>query len=107
MSHDTQGAPAPAFTPGEATFVATFGHTLKIEVGTDYIAAFVNVDGADARMPLVSIYAYRAARAARINRTPVLVVGHTYLPLPTDAHVAAVAFLGAHGAYSRTEGIDA
>ena len=107
MSHDTQGTPAPAFTPAEATFIAPFGHTLTLEVGTDYIAAFVRVDGADARIPLVSIYGYRAARSARVNRIHVLVVGHAYLPLPPDAYADAVAFLTAHGAYLRMEGIDA
>lgn len=107
MSKDPQGTPVPAFQPGEATFTAPFGHTLQIEIGPDYLAAFVRVDGADTNRPLVSLYAYRPARSARINRVPLLVVGDAYLPLPTDAHAAAVAFLGAHGAYSRTEGIDA
>ncbi|ALJ29755.1 hypothetical protein AOT14_34160 [Stenotrophomonas acidaminiphila] len=107
MSNDTQGTPAPAFQPGEASFTAPFGHTLRIEIGTDYIAAFISVDGADDRVALVSAYAYRPVRSARLNRVPLLVVGDAYLPLHIDAHEAAVAFLGAHGAYSRTEGIDA
>lgn len=103
MSNDTQGTPAPAFRPGEATFTAQPGHTLQLEIGTDYIAAFVRVDGADERQPLVSIYSYQQARSAPINRTPVLVIDHAYLPLPADAHAAAVAFLTDHGAYLRTE----
>ena len=42
-----------------------------------------------------------------INGKPVLIIGHTYFPLPADAHAAAVAFLAASGAYIRTEGVDA
>lgn len=103
MSHDTQGTPASAFQPGEATFSAQPGHTLHLEVGTGYIAACVRVDGADPRQPLVTLYTYRPVRCARINRVPVLVLGHSYLPLPVDAHAAAIAFLTAHGAYLRTE----
>lgn len=103
MSNDTQGTPAPAFKPGEATFTAPFGHTLQLETGTDYVAAFVRVDGTDARQPLVSIYGYAQARSARINRVPLLVIDHTYIPLPADAHAAAVAFLIDHSAYLRTE----
>jgi len=107
MSHDTQGTPAPAFRPGEATFIAPFGHTLKLEVGTDCITASILVDGADTRLPLATIYGYAVARSAAINRVPVLVVGHTYLPLPRPSWADAVAFLQAHGAYLRTEGVDA
>lgn len=103
MSHDTQGTPAPVFTPGEATFIAPFGHTLHLEVGTDCITASILVDGADARMPLAAIYGYAAARSARINRVPVLVVGHAWLPLPHPSWAAACAFLAEHGAYLRTE----
>jgi len=107
MSHDTQGTPAPAFRPGEATFFAPFGHTLKLEVGPDYIFTAILVDGADSRQPLASIYSYRKARSAHVNRVPVLVVGHAYLPLPYPSWAAASAFLAAHGAYLRTEGVDA
>ncbi|GEM_PF-4899191 len=107
MSHDPQVTPALAFQPGEATFIAPLGHTLQLEIGTDYIAAFVRVDGADPRQPLVTLYTYRPARCAQINRVPVLVLGHSYLPLPADAYAAAVAFLCAHGAYRSLEGIAA
>ena len=106
MSQDTQVTPA-AFREGSATFIAPFGHTLQLDVGADHIAAFVRVDGADARLPLVSVYGYTAARSALINRVPVLIVGHAYLPLPATEHAAAVAFLQAQGAYSHTAGVDA
>lgn len=105
MSQRTQGT--PAFRPGEASFVAPCGHTLDLHVGPDYLAAFLRLDGADMRQPLSATYGYTPARTALLNRVPVLVVAHTYLPLPVPEHAAAVAFLAAHGAYTRSEGIDA
>lgn len=105
MSQPAQAT--PVFIEGEASFTAPFGHHLDLQVGEDHVAAFMHIDGADARQPLVSAYGYGRARSARINGKPVLIIGHTYFPLPADAHAAAVNFLTYSGAYSRTEGVDA
>ena len=113
MSHDTQAT--PAFRAGDATFPNAFlpansgtaAHSLYLDVAGEYMRAEVHAAGADPRMPLVSLYAFRPARTALINGRPVLVVGHCYLPLDAENHAAAVAFLAAHDAYVRTEAVDA
>ena len=113
MSHDTQAT--PAFRAGQATFPNAFigahsgalAHTLKLDIGSDYVLAEVHANGADPFLPLVSLYAYRPARTALLRGRPVLVLGHCYFPLDKPNHAAAVTFLDAHGAYEFTAGVDA
>ena len=102
-------APAQA-TPvrvGHAYFTAPLGTTLHLLIGTDAVVAHLHMDGTDMREPLVSAISHGPVRSARRNGRPALAFGDTLIAMPAASHSAAVAWLAASSAYSRTEGVDA